>query len=108
MLGALIYWIRRCLHNYGDEVSINILSIIAVAMTDDSKVLIGEDIMGNPPYYTETMLDLMMMGFGGKERTLECWKDVISKAGLKLSSISRGKGPWKNMAVIECVKASST
>jgi hypothetical protein len=106
MSGALTYWIRRCLHNYGDEISINILSIIAAAMTEDSKLLIEEDVMGNPPYHMAAMLDFMMMGFGGKERTLECWKDVIAKAGLEISSISRGKGSWKSLAVIECVKAS--
>jgi hypothetical protein len=105
MPGALTYWIRHCLHNYGDEISINILSKIAEAMAEDSRLLIEEDIMSNPPYYMTTMLDLVMMGMGGKKRTLECWKDVISKAGLEISSISRSKGP-SNMAVIECVVTS--
>lgn len=106
MPGALTYWIRHCLHNYGDEISINILSKIAEAMAEDSRLLIEEDIMTNPPYYMAAMLDLVMMGVGGKKRTLECWTDVISKAGLKISSISRGEGPSKNMTVIECVITS--
>lgn len=74
-------------------------------MAEDSRLLIEEDIMSNPLYYMATMVDLVMMGVGGKKRTLECYKDVISKAGLEISSISGGKGP-SNMTVIECIVTS--
>jgi hypothetical protein len=74
-------------------------------MADDSKLLIEEDIMGNPPYWTTAMLDMFMMVFGGKKRTIECWTDVTSKAGLQISHVHQGNGPWKNLSVIECVKA---
>jgi hypothetical protein len=75
-------------------------------MAEDSKLLIQEDILGSPPYFMAAMLDFMMLGFGGKERSLECWKDVTSKAGLEISSISRGKGGWSSLSVIECVRKS--
>ncbi|OHW97999.1 o-methyltransferase [Colletotrichum incanum] len=103
--GALTYWIRRCLHNYGDDVSVNILRIIAEAMTDESRLLIQEDVMGNPPHWTTTMLDFMMLTFGGKHRTLECWTNVLRRAGLEIKSVSMGNGPWRHLAVIECTKA---
>ncbi|KAF9880464.1 O-methyltransferase [Colletotrichum karsti] len=102
--GALVYWIRRCLHNYGDELAVNMLRIIADAMANDSRLLIQEDVMGNPPHYTSTMLDFMMLTFGGKQRSLECWTDVLGRAGLEIRSVSRGQGPWRHLAVIECVK----
>ena len=41
-----MYWIRECLRNYGDEIYVNILCIIADAMVDDSKLLIEEDVIG--------------------------------------------------------------
>lgn len=81
------------------------LRIIAEAMADDSRLLIQEDVMGNPPHYTSTMLDFMMLTFGGKQRSLECWKDVLGRAGLDINNVSRGQGPWRHLAVIECVKA---
>ena len=103
-IGALIYWIRRCLHNYGDAVSTNMLRKIADAMAPDSRLLLQEDIMENPPNHMAAMLDFMMLGFGGKQRTLQTWEEVIGNAGLRISSISKGKGPWRSLAVIECVK----
>ncbi|GKT51203.1 methyltransferase fsa4 [Colletotrichum spaethianum] len=103
--GALTYWIRRCLHNHGDEISVNMLRIITEAMTDDSRLLIQEDVMGNPPHWTATMLDFMMLTFGGKQRTLECWKRILGEAGLEIKGVSMGDGPWRHLAVIECAKA---
>ncbi|KAK1708570.1 O-methyltransferase-domain-containing protein [Colletotrichum lupini] len=37
---ALIYWIRRCLHDYGDDVCATMLTQLSDAMSSDSKVLI--------------------------------------------------------------------
>lgn len=73
-------------------------------MAPDSKILLEEDIMENPPGQMAAMLDIMMLGFGGKQRTLETWMDIISAAGLEVLSISRGSGPWRSLSVIECVK----
>ncbi|KAK1997564.1 O-methyltransferase [Colletotrichum falcatum] len=103
--GALTYWIRRCLHNYGDEICVNMLRIIAGAMAADSRLLIQEDVAANPPHWTTAMLDFMMLTFGGKHRTLACWTEVLGRAGLEISSVSMGEGPWRHLAVIECVKA---
>jgi hypothetical protein len=107
IIGALLYWIRRCLHNYPDSVCINILQKIVDVMADDSKILLQEDVMDNPPSHMATMLDLMMMGFGGKQRTIENWKKVVDAAGLEISGISTGKGPWRTLSVLECVKKAS-
>jgi hypothetical protein len=92
------------LHNHGDAVSTNILRKIADVMAPDSKLLLQEDIMDNPPYHMAATLDFMMMGFGGKQRTLETWEEVVGNAGLRISGVSRGKGSWRSLAVIECVK----
>ncbi|CAM1510019.1 Fc.00g003540.m01.CDS01 [Cosmosporella sp. VM-42] len=105
--GALIYWIRRCLHNYGDSVSVSILKHLAASMAEDSRVLIQEDIASNPPHYKTAMVDMMMMNFGGKSRTLECWERVVNEAGLQISSVSAGQGPWKSLVVLECVKKAT-
>ncbi|KAK4447337.1 O-methyltransferase [Podospora aff. communis PSN243] len=47
--GAMVYFMRRCLHNYSDTMAANILRIIAEAMAEDSKLLIQEDVKASPP-----------------------------------------------------------
>jgi len=73
-------------------------------MAADSKILISEDVMDNPPHFIAAFMDFMMFTIGGKQRTLETWERIIAEAGLKISSISSGKGPWRTMSVIECTK----
>jgi hypothetical protein len=100
----MVYWIRRCLHNYSDTIVVNILKVLAEAMADDSKILIQEDIRTMPPDPDNAVLDFLMMTYGGKERSRQCWEDVLEKAGLTLSGVSQGTGPWRSLSVIECVK----
>jgi len=51
--------------------------------------------------------DMVMMNFGGKQRTVECWESVISGAGLQIFGISRGKASSHSMGVLECIKKST-
>jgi hypothetical protein len=73
-------------------------------MADDSKLLIQEDVKDNPPSFMAAMLDVMMMVFGGKQRTIENWTKLLDEAALEISSVAKGVGPWKTLSVIECVK----
>ena len=100
-----MYWIRRCLHNYSDAASVNILTNVAEALADDSKLLIQEDILDNPPNPIAAVTDMMMMNFGGKQRTLECWKDVTSRAGLQILNVYRDKESWNSLGVLECARS---
>lgn len=84
------------------------LRILARVLAEDSRILIEEDIHDDPPHNMAAMLDFMMLGLGGKERQLSCWEKVIGNAGLKIRSISRGKGPWRTLSVIECVKEEAS
>lgn len=79
------------------------LQILAGAMREDSRLLIMDDVMEDPPDKFAAMLDFAMLGFGGKERNLAGWNHVLGKAGLRITSISRGEGEWKTLSVIECV-----
>jgi len=103
--GAMVYFVRRCLHNYSDTIVVNILRVLAEAMAADSHLLIQEDVKSMPPDPDNAVLDFLMMTYGGKERTLQCWEDVLGKAGLKLVGVSQGSGPWASLSVIDCVKA---
>lgn len=102
--GAYTYWMRRCFHNYSDEVSRNMLRIIVNAMAEDSRLLIQEDVLDNPPHQWAAYLDFMMLGLGGKQRTLQNWEQLLGSVGLRIASVTRGQGPWKSLSVIEAVK----
>ncbi|KAK1478877.1 O-methyltransferase [Colletotrichum tamarilloi] len=99
---ALIYWIRRCLHDYGDDVCATMLTQLSDAMSSDSKVLIVEYVLPSPPPPIGAMTDFGMLGIGGKERTANDWEVLVARSGLKIEKIH---GLDMKMQVIECVKA---
>ncbi|KAK0630493.1 O-methyltransferase [Bombardia bombarda] len=104
--GAIVYWIRRCLHNWGDVAAAKVLKNVAEAMAADSKLLLQEDVLDNPPNLWSASMDFLMLGFGGKQRTRETWDQLAGEAGLEIVGVSRGKGTWENQTVIELVKKS--
>ncbi|KAK4455216.1 O-methyltransferase [Podospora aff. communis PSN243] len=102
--GAMVYFMRRCLHNYSDELATNILRILVEAMAEDSKILIQEDVQSVPPSAAEAFLDILMMAYGGKQRSLQCWEKVVQGAGLRISGMFKRPGSTEALSVIECVK----
>jgi hypothetical protein len=80
------------------------LRILADAAEPESRVLIQEDILDDPPHQMQAWLDFMMLGFGGKQRSIDTWNVILKDAGLKLQGVSRAQGPWRGMGVLECVK----
>ncbi|KAK3358090.1 O-methyltransferase-domain-containing protein [Lasiosphaeria hispida] len=101
--GAMAYYIRRCLHDYGDEECVVMLQRISDAMAADSKLLIVEQILSNPPSAFATAADIAMLVIGGKERTIAGFKDIVGRAGLKILQVYRNKGT--DATLIECAKA---
>ncbi|KXH63364.1 O-methyltransferase [Colletotrichum salicis] len=99
---ALVYWIRRCLHNCGDETCVNILTHIAEAMASDSRLLIADNVIPNPPPISECMLDFTMLNISGKERTAKAFSEIITRAGLRMVKVH---GAEKKLHVVECAKA---
>lgn len=86
--GALVYFVRRVLHDWSDEVSIRILKNIANAMSSESRVVINEFLIpeiGTDP--EACWVDLIMMTFGGTERTVPQFESILDGAGLKLTKI---------------------
>ncbi|KAK0609394.1 O-methyltransferase-domain-containing protein [Immersiella caudata] len=100
---ALVYYIRRCLHDYGDEECVLLLRHISDAMATDSRLLIVEQVLSKPPSAFATAVDISMLAIGGKERTLEGFKDITGQAGLKILQVYWNQGT--DVALIECVKA---
>jgi len=98
--GALLYYIRQCLHNHPDDKCVTLLQILARAMAPDSRLLIVEALLGEPATTHQAALDLMMMGIAGKERTLANFQDILSKAGLRITEVLQ---THELSATIECM-----
>jgi hypothetical protein len=100
--GALVYHIRRTLHDYADADALNILRLITNSMAPDSRLLIVECIMTNPPTPMAAAVDLFMCITAGKERTMEMFERLTADAGLRITHVVPGK--TSEMGVIECMK----
>ncbi|KAK6585252.1 hypothetical protein PZA11_001979 [Diplocarpon coronariae] len=90
-LDAHIYFLRRILHNYQDDMCHTILSNIAAAMTSTSRLLIGEIVVpprtqvGEDP--STYWMDMLMICIGGKERSEKEFTALLEGAGLALVRI---------------------
>ena len=93
------------MHDWSDDNDRVILSHLTKAMDFDSRVLITEQVMRNPPTPLNSWTDLCMLNLGGKERTEKMFYDLTSSAGLELIKV--WKSPGTEVAVMECKKALS-
>ena len=71
-------------------------------MADDSRLLIVEQILGEPPSVEAGMMDVVMATIGGKERTRDMFGTLATAAGLKVNEIYPAEG--SDVGFIECVK----
>lgn len=87
-----MYFLRRVLHDWSDEVCIGILEKIAKAMTPDSRVVVNEFLVPEIGADPEACwVDLVMMSFAGTERTTSQFESILDAAGLKLTNIYSSK-----------------
>ncbi len=94
---------RHILHDYSDPVSIKILKNVAGALADDSRILIAEVLLANPPPVDSAFKDHLMMSVAGKERTLDNFHRIAEAAGLRVSGVFPDK--TNKHAIIEYAKA---
>lgn len=87
--GALAYYIRRCLHDWDDDMAKKILQAQAGAMEPGkSRLLISEMVVPDRVAdSTASWFDMVMLTFTGKERTEKQWTDLLDQSGLKLVKI---------------------
>ncbi|KAJ9482270.1 hypothetical protein VN97_g11167 [Penicillium thymicola] len=100
--GATVYYVRRVLHDWSDEVCVKILQNIAMAITDriSQRMVIVENIIPSKNTGVESAWQYMtMMALGGTERTLKQWETMLSQAGFQLHRTFIG--PGTNYASIE-------
>ncbi|KAF4825812.1 Methyltransferase fsa4 [Colletotrichum siamense] len=104
--GAMIYLLRRVLHDWSDQASIEILTHLCAALPRDeprARVLIMEQVVSDPPSVRSAAADMIMLNIGGKERTEEGFEKIAKASGLKIVRIHRKEGT--EIGVVECAKA---
>jgi len=101
--GADAYLLRHVVHDWSDEDSAVMLRNCLNAMKPDGKVLVVEIVVpaGNDPSFAKWM-DLMMVTYGGKERSEKQYRQLFATAGLQLTRIVPTKA---GISVIEGVRA---
>jgi hypothetical protein len=93
------------LHDWEDDVGINILKQIAGAMKRGySKLLINENIIPDTEAdWQATALDMMMMTlFASKERTLSDWRQLLESSGVGLKITRIWSVKHSQESLIEC------
>lgn len=104
-LGALVYYIRRCLHDWPEDLCVAILKNIGEAMTPGtSRLLISEIVLPIGQTDVETAwYDLCMMMFSGIERSEKQWLTLLDNSGFVLVKIHGTADTGSNFRLLEAV-----
>ena len=98
------YLLCQILHDWNDERAVRILGNCRNAMNQDGRVLLIEQVVppGNAPHPSKVMDLSMMVMFGGRERYIEEYSDLLHAARLKLNRLVSTPSP---LFIIEAVAA---
>ncbi len=97
-----LYLLMEILHDWDDENCLVILKSIRQAMLSHSKLLVIERILPEVPgpAWTKTLDIHMLALFGGKQRSLREYEDLMNQAGFSLEcAIDTGA----NVSILEAV-----
>jgi hypothetical protein len=72
-------------------------------MAEDSRLLIVEQILTNPPSLSGSAVDIYMMLISGTERTAEGFQSLVERAGLKVLKVWEDDS--SDYGLIECSKS---
>lgn len=100
--GGDAYLMKTIIHDWDDEKSLTILRHIRTAIEPGGKLLLFELVLpeGAPPH-PGMLLDLeMLVHPGGRERTAGEYRDLLSRAGFRMTRVIGTAGP---MSIVEAV-----
>ena len=100
--GGAAYLLSHIIHDWSEDLCLTILGNCRKAMGAEAKLLIIEMVLpaGDAPHPGK-MLDMMMLvGPGGQERSEEEYRDLLAKAGFKLTRVVPTASP---VSVVEAI-----
>ncbi|MGH8728885.1 MAG: methyltransferase [Burkholderiales bacterium] len=89
------YFMKHIIHDWGDEECIKILGNCRRGMNQGGRVLIAEIVLpaGNEPSPAKWLdLTMLVMTHGGRERTESEYRDLLARAGFKLTRVIQTEG----------------
>jgi len=101
--GGDMYFLKSIIHNLSDNQCIHLLKDIKKVLPENGKILIFEPIIENNNRYSFAKLyDIQMLvgRSGGKERTKEEFKAIISSADLKINRIIQTAAPFSIIEIM--------
>jgi hypothetical protein len=87
--GGDAYMMKKCIHDWDDDQSRQILSNVRAAIPAHGRLLLMEAVVptGNSPSFSK-LIDLLMLVYaGGRERTESEYRDLLAAAGFKLNRV---------------------
>jgi nucleotide-binding universal stress UspA family protein len=106
--GADAYLLKYILHDWDDDQAVRILQSCRQAAGADGAVLVFEHVI--PERVEDSSadrfvvgMDLIMMGYGGRERTLREYAALFERAGLTLHQAT--PGPTSGFSLLEGLAA---
>jgi hypothetical protein len=101
--GGDVYILSWIIHDWDDERSVAILANCRRAMTSDARLLLIEQVVptGNQPSLSKLYdVHMLVLYSGGRERTLDEYRSLLTAADLRLTKIIPTEVP---RSVIEVV-----
>lgn len=94
--GADAYLLKTVLHDWPDQLAIEILRVVRRAMRDDSRLLVVESVrrQGNDADVGKLMDVKAMVLFGGRARSEDEFRELLRAAGLELSAVVPTATMW--------------
>jgi hypothetical protein len=104
-MGGDAYIMAMVIHDWDDEAASTILKNCRRAMDSEATLLLSELVIppGGAPFFGK-LLDLdMLINLGGKERTEDEYRSLLSACGFELLAIVPAHGPSSALSIIECM-----
>ncbi len=85
-LGADAYVLARVVFNWDDELALRLLNACREAMGAGARLLVIDHVVvEDGPPHPATVNDVSLLSMGGRARSIEEWKNLAGKAGLRLT-----------------------
>jgi DNA-binding HxlR family transcriptional regulator len=102
--GGDLYFMKNIIHDWADGRAIELLRNIRNVIANDGKLLLAEAVLDDTAApHLGKFLDIEMIAFvGGKERTAEEFKVLLSAAGFALQRVVPTRSPLSLIEAVPC------
>ena len=102
--GGDLYFMKHIIHDWADDRAIKLLRNIRTVIPENGTLLLAEAVLDETPApHLGKLLDIEMLAFvGGKERTAEQFRQLLSAAGFALQCVIPTRSPLSLIEAVPC------